>query len=298
MSTVVLACSGGFLSSLAVRWLAGTHAAEVVAVTLDVGQGEDLSVLRGRALSCGAVRAHAIDAREELARDYLIPSLASGAFVNGRFPAAGELIYALIARKLVDVARIEGSRVVAHGSLDPLLDDCIRAIDPAIDIVAPAREWRMDDGPSADDARLPVCPGRPADPYCRIDQSLWGRVVSWRDGDAAPDAARPPATPAPEEPAHVEVAFEHGVPVSINGVPMSPVELVESLALIAGRHGIGRLEGATGGRRVVYDAPAAMVLHAAYAAALERAGTVRLSLLRGEFAVLTPLVANTVVTHA
>jgi argininosuccinate synthase len=287
MSTIVLAYSGGFSSSVAVAWLAETCRAEVVTVTLDTGQGEDLSALRGRALSYGAVRAHAIDARDELAREYLLPSIQAGPFGPGRYPAIDGLTWPLIAGKLVEVAAIEGARSVAHGSLDPALDDAIRAISPSLDVLAPARQWQMSPGELVEYARAHrVSVPRPADAHCRIEQNLWGRMVSWREGDGSPDAARPRAGAPPSEPAHVEIRFERGLPVSVNAVPMSPVELVEVLAIIAGRHGVGRLEKSGDGRRVVYDAPAAVVLHAAREAAGAPAAVVRLALLNGQYTVL------------
>lgn len=280
MNTIVLAYSGGFLSSNAVHWLAETHAADVVTVTLDVGQGDDLGALRARALSCGATRAHAIDAREELVREFLLPSLVRGPLNEG--PAIAEFTRPLIARKLVEVARIEGASIVAHGSLDDSFDAAIRALDPRLTILAPAREWKLDAAQLAAFARSHGVSSRPAsEPNCRIDQSLWGRMISFRDLDGRPSAAHLKPVSTMNEAAHIELQFEGGVPVSINDVPMPPVELVESLALIAGRHGVGRLESTSNGRTVVYDAPAAMVLHTARAALGDRTGVVRLSVLNG-----------------
>jgi len=280
MSTIVLAYSGGFISSNAVHWLTETHAADVVTVTLDVGQGDDLGALRARALSCGATRAHAIDAREELVREFLLPSLARGPLNEG--PSIAEFTRPLIARKLLEVARIEGASVIAHGALDESLDAAIRELDPRITILAPAREWKLDAAQLSAFARLHGVSPRPAfAANCRIDQSLWGRRISFRDLDGRPTEAHLKPLSTMNEPAHINIQFEAGVPVSVNEVPMPPVELVESLALIAGRHGVGRLESTSNGRTVVYDAPAAMVLHAARAALGARTGVVRLSVLNG-----------------
>ena len=120
MNTIVLAYSGGFASSNAIHWLMEKYPADVVTVTLDVGQGDDLAAVRARALSCGAVRAHAIDAREELVREFLLPSLVRGPLSEG--PGIAEFTRPLIARKLLEVARIEGASIVAHASLDESLD--------------------------------------------------------------------------------------------------------------------------------------------------------------------------------
>ena len=280
MNTIVLAYSGGFVSSNAIHWLRETHDAEVVTMTLDVGQGDDLGAIRARALSYGATRAHAIDAREELVREFLLPSLARGPLDEG--PLIGEFTRPLIARKLVEIARIEGASIVAHGGLDESLDAAIRALDPRLTIVAPAREWKLDAAQLSAFARSHgVSPRAASEPKCRIDQSLWGRMISFRDLDGRPTEAHLKPVSKSSEAAHIDIQFESGVPVSVNEVPMPPVELVESVALIAGRHGVGRLESTSNGRTVVYDAPAAMVLHTARAALGDRTGVVRLSVLNG-----------------
>jgi argininosuccinate synthase len=270
MSTIVLAYSGGRASSNAIQWLARKHAADVVTVTLDVGQGEDLAALRARALSYGAVRAHAIDARDELVREFLLPTLSRGPLGDGVYPPIDAFTRPLIARTLLEVARIEGTSVVAHASPDESIDAPLRALNPSVTILAPARDSSMDPHSSAH----------------RVEQTLWGRMISVRDGDNRPDEARPSVIEASTEPAHLDIRFENGVPVTVNDVPMPPVELVESLTLIAGRHGVGHLESRSDGCTLVYDAPAAAVLHAARAALGEPTGVVRLSVLNGTCTVL------------
>ena len=288
MNTIVLAFSGGFASSTAVHWLAETYAADVVTMTLDLGQGEDLAALRDRALSCGARRAHAIDARDELVRECLLPSLDRAPSDHPLESLVSDTIAPLIARKLLEVADIEGASVVAHGSSDGSIDASLRALNPHIRVLAPAREWRMDAAQLSDYARAHlVQPRYPSEPDCRIDRHLWARLVSFGDGAVRPAFALLEANP-PSEAAHLDIGFEGGVPVSINDVPLSPVELVESLALIAGRHGVGRVERSSNGRTVVYDAPAAMVLNAARAAVGGPAGIARLCVRDGECVVLDP----------
>src|SRR5262245_21453519 len=167
MTTIVLAYSGGFASSAAIHWLAETSHAAVVTVTLDVGQGEELGAIRARALSHGARRAHAFDARDELVREFLLPSLARGPLDEG--PLIDEFTRPLIARKLLEVARIEGTHVVAHASRDEAMDAAVQALDPRVTILAAAHEWRMDDHRLDDYARLHgIPPRRPSDPDCRI----------------------------------------------------------------------------------------------------------------------------------
>jgi argininosuccinate synthase len=287
MNTIVLAYSGGFASSTAIHWIAESRGAEVVTVTLDVGQGEDLGAIRARALSFGATRAHAIDARDELVREFLLPSLARGPLDEG--PLIGEFTRPVIARKLLEVARIEGTSAVAHASRDESIDAAIRALDPTLTILAAAREWQMDEQQLDDYARACGIPSRrPSDPDCRIEESLWGRMITFHDVHGRPEGTHRQAIAKPAESARLAIRFEAEVPVSINDVPMPPVELIESLALIAGRYGVGRLESSRNGRTIVYDAPAAMVLHTARAALAERTGVVHLSVLNGGCTVLNP----------
>jgi argininosuccinate synthase len=222
---VVLAFAGGIHASAAIPWLVDTMGVDVVTVTLDVGQGHDLGELRARALDCGAVRAHVVDARDDFARDVLFPSL--GTTPADETPhAISVLAWPLIARKLVEIARIENAGAVAHGSTDPAFDAAIRANDSSIEIIAPARDWTMGDEDLASFVRarrLPVT--ATSAPDCQIDQNLWGRIVAWTSPEA-PAAIRARASRRRlNEPATIDLHFEHGAPTSVNGVPMSPAEL-------------------------------------------------------------------------
>jgi argininosuccinate synthase len=291
-SPVVLAFAGGIHASAAIPWLVESMGVDVVTVTLDVGQGTELGELRARALSCGATRAHVVDARDDFAREVLFPSLASTA-ADGQTDdprAITSLPWPLIARKLVEIARIEDAGAVAHGSTDPAFDAAIRAIDPAIRIIAVAREWTMSEADLASYARARRLPLQAvAGQDCRIDQNLWGRIVAWT-GDEAPAALHTrAASRRVNEPATIDLHFEHGAPTSVNGVPMSPAELIECLSLIAAHHGIGQTVESAQGKQVLYDAPAATVLHAAAtAAARSSTGDVCLKLTDGEYTVLSP----------
>jgi len=255
-----LAYSGSVASSAAVRWLLERHAAEVVTVTLDLGQSEPLDEVRKRALLCGAARAHVIDVRETFARAHVLAALRAGRAASAA--ALGALAHPAIADTLVEVADIEGADAVAHASRTPALDERIAALAPALAVVAPAHEWRMDAR-----ALLAYAPARgPVGSGVRESHMLIRRAV---------DPAR-----APETAAHLEIAFEAGAPVAINGVPMALQELLESLSLIAGQHGIGH------GDEVC--APAAVVLRAAYGALEGADGVARVSLHQGTYAVSTP----------
>ncbi|MGB2715507.1 MAG: argininosuccinate synthase domain-containing protein [Vicinamibacterales bacterium] len=244
---IVLAYSGGLQSAAAIPWLRENFDADVVTLTLDVGQGTELTAVRERALAAGAIRAHVIEARDELVRDYVLPSLQAGALYEGSFPLARALAQALLAKRLVDLAGMEGAVAVAHASRDnpSLLDVAIHALAPSLRVIV---------------AELP--PGSPDGRA--VDVNLWGRTIDWeRDLDAAPYTLTRAVNDCPEEPAFIEIEVDDGVPVRANGIEMPMLELVESLEIIAGAHGVGRVEGSGGTLRIVEEAPAAVVLHTA-----------------------------------
>jgi argininosuccinate synthase len=299
MKPVVLAFDGGMHASAAIPWLIDTMNVEVVTVTLDVGQGHELAELRARALACGAARAHVIDARDDFAREVLFPSL-TAVSSESTASALAALPWPLIARKLVEIARIENACAVAHGSTSPALDAAIRAVDSSIPIITPAREWTMNEADLAAYARARRLPVQIAtQDSVRIDQNLWGRIVEW-SGDEAPAAIRTPAAERRlNEPATIDLHFEHGAPTSVNGVPMAPAELIECVALIGGQHGIGQTIASAPGGRVLSDAPAATVLRAAAVAAGRSAtADVCLRLANGEFTVLKPGDRHTLLVNA
>ena len=197
---------------MAIRALAGVDGAEVVTLTLDLGQGRDLEEVRDRALATGAVRAHVLDVREEFARDFVLPALRAGALLDGRHPMGEALAWPLIARKLVDVASVERATAVAHGCPDgdqQRIGACLAALGPVHVMAAGCGDVAQ-----------------------RAHANLWGRAC-------AVETAR---VEAPDSPAYVEITFEQGVPVAINGVPMPLIELIESLSVIAGQHGVGWIE--------------------------------------------------------
>jgi argininosuccinate synthase len=262
--TVVLAYSGGARSSAAVAWLAHRHDATVVTVTLDLGQSADLAEIRARALADGAARAHVLDKREEFATEIVLPSLKAGALADARYPMSTALSRPLIAKSLVEIAAIEKTSFVSHGATGRdrrRLAQPIATLNPALTEIACAEEVGFSAEESADN---------------RIDDNLWGRTIGRRgdDGSAEIDdtlfRATKPLADTPARPAHVEVEFERGAAVGINGVTMRFGELIDSLKTIAGEHGVGRLDRikvrADGRRsRALYEAPAAVVLHLAHA---------------------------------
>jgi len=279
---VVLAYSGGLDTSVAVPWLAETYDAEVVCVTLDLGQGKELDSVRERALAAGAVRAHVLDVREEFASQYVLPALQAGAIYEGSYPLATALGRPLIARKLVEIARIEGAASIAHGCTGKgndqvRLDVSARALEPGIRVIAPAREWDMTRPDEIEYARrrgIPV-PVTVASPYS-TDANLWGRSIEcgvledpWVEPPDDVYTLTKDPSECPDEPAYVELTFEQGVPAAVNGVSMPFTEVIASVATIAGAHGVGRIDMVENRlvgikSREIYEAPAAVVLHAAH----------------------------------
>jgi argininosuccinate synthase len=258
MTRVVLAYSGGVDTSSGIKWLREARGTEVVAVTLDLGQGGDLEAVRDRALSLGAARAHVLDLRDEFARDYVLPALRADALYEDRYPLEAALAWPLIARKLVDIATIERATSVAHGGATAdlsALHTTIRSVGPGLDVIT------VPQGNSAH--------------AMAVSSNLWGRSVDcsriddpWGEPPEHLYTLTKTGAECPNEPAYVELTFERGTPVAINGVAMPLVDLIISLRIIAGAHGVGRLdlvESGSGGRfRKVYEAPAAVVLHTAH----------------------------------
>ena len=282
MERIVLAYSGGLDTSVAVKWLADKYEAEIVTVTIDLGQGRELDDVRERALAVGAVRAHVVDAREEFASHYVLPALQAGAIYESRYPLATALGRPLIAKKLVEVAEMEDAGMIAHGCTGKGNDQVrmevsSRALNPSIKVVAPARVWgltRPEEIKYAQQHGIPV-PASVENPYS-TDTNLWGRSIEcgvledpWVEPPEDIYALTKSPVEAPDVPAYVEVEFESGVPTKVNGVSMPFAELINSLETIAGAHGIGRIDMVENRlvgikSREIYEAPAACVLHAAH----------------------------------
>ena len=277
MHRIVLAYSGGLVTSVAIPWLASTNDAEVVTVTLDIGQGQQLAHVRERALAAGAERAHVIDAREEFVRDYILPALQAGAVPLDR-SLGTELSRPLIAKRLVDIARMEGASAIAHGCTcddddRSRLDACFAALEPSLQVLAPACEWSMSPDDVAEYARARRIPVAMPGPHDDIDANVWGRSILGSAPDRLYTLTRP-SQESPNEPAFMELEFVGGVPVRTNGLEMPMIELIESLETIAGTHGVGRFPSRpvapAGSNGRVSEAPAAVVLSTAHAALARR----------------------------
>ena len=183
MERIVLAYSGGLDTSVAIPWLKEKYDAEIIAVTMDLGQGKELEEVRDRALATGAVRAHVLDVREEFAQDYILPALKADAIYEDRYPMATSLGRPLIAQKLVEIAEIEQATAIAHGCTGKgndqvRLDVTTRALNPKLKVIAPARDWGMTRPQEIEYARarnVPV-PATVESPYS-TDSNLWGRSI-------------------------------------------------------------------------------------------------------------------------
>lgn len=280
---VVLAYSGGLDTSVAIPWLR-ERGHEVVTTTIDVGQPVDLERVRQKAEAVGAQRAYVVDARQEFAESYLLPALQANALYEGVYPLSTALARPLIGRHLVEVARQEGASFVAHGCTGKgndqvRFDLCTTALAPDLQVIAPAREWKMSREEEIEYARargIPV-PVEQASPYS-TDENLWGRSVEC--GILEDPAIEPPEEAfgwtrspleAPDEPTYITIGFERGVPVSWNGQPQDFLSIILEMNRLAGSHGVGRIdhiESRVVGikSREVYECPAAVVLISAHQA--------------------------------
>lgn len=279
---VALAYSGGLDTSVAIRWLMERYGAEVVAVTVDIGEVKDYEAIREKALRIGASQAFLIDAKEEFARDYVLPCLKANAVYENGYPVSTSAARPLIAKKVVEVAHQVGADAVAHGSTGKGNDQVrfevtFAALDPSLKIIAPIREWNMSRDEEIEYAQkngIPI-PVTKESPFS-IDENLWGRSIEagvLEDPTVEPpeEAFRWTVSPqkAPDEPEYVTIHFERGVPVAINDEPMDLVSLISQLNAIGGRHGVGRIDMVENRlvgikSREVYECPAAVILIAAH----------------------------------
>jgi argininosuccinate synthase len=279
---VVLAYSGGLDTSVGIGWLKDATGKEVVAMAIDVGQGgEDMNAIRQRALDCGAVESVVIDAKEEFANDYLMPALKANALYQKRYPLVSALSRPLIAKHLALTAQQLGADMVAHGCTGKGNDQVrfeasVAAIDPSLTSIAPIRDLALTRDKAIEYAaenNLPIAQSKKS-PYS-IDQNVWGRAVETgflEDPWNAPIEDLYSYTQDPDvwrEPTEILIKFEQGIPVAIDGVSYSPIQIVEKMNELAGAHGIGRIdivEDRLVGikSREVYEAPAGIALIAAH----------------------------------
>ena len=275
---IVLAYSGGLDTSVAIGWIADQTGAEVVAVAADVGQGgEDLEVIRQRALDCGAVEAVVADVRDEYAEQYCLPALQANALYMGRYPLVSALSRPLIVKHLVAAARAHGASTVSHGCTGKGNDQVrfevgIGALAPELRVMAPVRDSGMTRDKAiafAEDKGLPIDVNKRS-PYS-VDQNVWGRAVEtgfledpWNAPieDVYSYTHAPGTSAGPDE---VLLGFSGGVPTAIDGVPVTMLQAIEQLNTRAGAQGVGRLDMVEDRlvgikSREVYEVPGAQAL--------------------------------------
>ncbi len=277
---VLLLYSGGLDTSVMLRWIQERYGAEIVTLTVDLGQPEeDWDVVIGKAHDLGAVDAVLVDAREEFARDYVLPAIRANALYGGGYPLFTALGRPLIAKLAVEHARRTGCDTVAHGCTGKgndqvRIEATVATLDPELKVIAPVREWRMGREEEVAYARehgIPIKGGTEAPPYS-IDDNLWGRSS---EGGSIEDLEEPPRDDvfqlvtrpedAPDEPELVGIGFESGRPASLDGEPMGLVELLERVAELGCRHGVGivdHIEDRVVGLKVrdIYEVPAAAIV--------------------------------------
>ncbi len=283
MKKIVLAYSGGLDTSIIIPWLKENYGYEVIAMVADLGQGEELDPLEEKAVKSGASKIYIEDVKREFVEDYIFPTLRSGAIYEGKYLLGTSMARPLIGKKLVEIAEKEGAEAIAHGATGKGNDQvrfelAIKALNPNLKIVAPWREWdirsREDaiDYASARGIPVPVTKSRPYS----MDRNIWH--LSHEGGDLEDPAKECPddvlvltVSPenAPDKPAYVELGFDKGIPVSLNGEQVDPVTLVDKLNAIGGANGIGiidmvenRLVGMKS--RGIYETPGGTILWMAH----------------------------------
>jgi argininosuccinate synthase len=275
---IVLAYSGGLDTSVGIGWIQDATGAEVIAVAVDVGQGgEDMDVIRQRALDCGAVEAYVADARDEFATEYCMPALAANALYMDRYPLVSSLSRPVIVKHLVTAAKQFGATTVAHGCTGKGNDQVrfevgIVSLAPDLTCIAPVRDLALTREKAIDYAEqhsLPIATTK-KNPFS-IDQNVWGRAVEtgflediWNapTKDVYSYTDDPAFPPVPDE---VVIRFERGVPVAIDGEAVTPLQAIQEMNRRAGAHGIGRIDMVEDRlvgikSREIYEAPGAMAL--------------------------------------
>ncbi len=285
VNKVVLAYSGGLDTSVILKWLVETYGCEVIAFSADLGQGEELEGLEEKALRTGASKVYVEDLREEFVRDFVFPMFRAAAVYEGAYLLGTSIARPLIAKRLVEIAEAEGADAIAHGATGKG-NDQVRfeltayALKPDIRVIAPWREWSLDSREKlieyAESHGIPV-PVTREKPYSSdrnlLHISFEGGVLEdpWYEPDEDMFVLTTDPRRAPDEPEYVEVEFEAGNPVAVNGERLSPAELLARLNEIGGRHGVGRVDIVENRfvgmkSRGVYETPGGTIWRAAHRA--------------------------------
>jgi len=274
---IVLAYSGGLDTSVLIKWLQEKYNAEVITVTVNVGQPENLKEVEEKAKKLGVLKHYSIDAKHEFASDYVFPAIKANALYEGKYPISTSLSRPLIVAKMVEIAEKENATGLAHGCTGKgndqvRFDVTIGSLAPDLKIIAPVREWNMTRDEEIAYAKAKGIPVSTAAKKYSIDQSIWGRSIECgvlEDANQEPpeDAFEWTVAPekAPNTPEYVTIKFEAGVPVALNKEKLAPLALIETLNKTAGKHGAGRIDHIEDRlvgikSREVYECPAATVL--------------------------------------
>jgi len=277
MEKIVLAYSGGLDTSVLIRWLQEKYDAEVITVTVNVGQQENQKEIEEKAEKLGVLKHYSIDARDEFASDYIFPAIKANALYEEKYPISTSLSRPLIAAKMVEIAQKNSATGLAHGCTgrgndQVRFDVTLGALAPNLKIIAPVREWGMTREEEIEYAKTKGIPVSTAAKKYSIDASVWGRAIECgllEDASQEPpeDAFEWTVMPekAPKIPEYVIIKFDKGLPVSVNNEKLKPLDLVESLNKVAGKHGVGRIDHIEDRlvgikSREVYECPAATVL--------------------------------------
>ena len=277
LERIILAYSGGLDTSVLVKWLQEKYDADVITVTVDVGQQENLEEIEEKALNLGVANHYSIDAREEFAINYVFPAIKANALYEGKYPISTSLSRPLIVEKMVEIAKKEDATGFAHGCTGKgndqvRFDVTVGSIAPDLKIIAPVREWEMTRDEEIVYAKAHGISISTAAKKYSIDQSIWGRSIECgllEDASKEPpeDAFEWTSSPedAPNKPEYVTIKFEAGVPVALKGEVLDSLTLIERLNQIAGRHGVGRIDHIEDRlvgikSREIYECPAATVL--------------------------------------
>ncbi len=280
---IVLAYSGGLDTSVAIKWLKDKYNAEIICYTSNVGQGDDAEQLKAKALKTGASKFYFEDLRDRFVNEYIVPSLKAGAIYQDKYPLATALARPIIAEGMVKAAKKEKAQAIAHGCTGKGNDQVrfeltAKYLAPEMKVIAPVREWefrsREEEIDYAKKYGIPV-PVTKAKPYS-IDWNLWGISIEcgklenpWNEPPE--DAYQITTSPekAPAKPEYVTIGFKKGVPISLNGKNAGTMSIIEKLTKTGGKHGIGRIDMVEDRlvgikSREIYEAPAAVILHATH----------------------------------
>jgi argininosuccinate synthase len=260
-----------------IKWLQDNYNAEVISVTVDVGQQEDLKAIEEKAIKLGVLKHYSIDAKEEFSKNYIFPAIKANALYEGKYPISTSLSRPLIVKKMVKIAKENEATGLAHGCTgkgnDQIrFDISFASLAPEMKIIAPVREWSMTRDEEIKYAKSKGIEVSSAAKKYSIDQSIWGRsiecgILEHADQEPPEDVFEWTVTPvnAESNPEYVSITFKAGVPIKLNNQDMTPLSLISALNSVGGKHGVGRIDHIEDRlvgikSREIYECPAAIIL--------------------------------------